>query len=65
MDFLKTLHVDEENKGVSTGNVWLKSTGEIINSFSPVDGKKVGSVTSTDKDSYEKVIATATAAFKL
>ena len=64
MDFLKTLHVDEENKGVSTGNVWLKSTGEIINSFSPVDGKKVGSVTSTDKDSYEKVIATATAAFK-
>jgi aldehyde dehydrogenase (NAD+) len=64
MDFLKTLHVDEENKGVSTGNVWLKSTGEIINSFSPVDGKKIGSVTSTDKDSYEKVIAAATAAFK-
>ena len=64
MDFLKELHVEADNSGVSTGSKWIKSTGEKINSFSPVDGKLIGSVTSVDKESYEKIIQTAEAAFK-
>ena len=64
MDFLKELHVEADNSGVSPGSKWIKSTGEKINSFSPVDGKLIGSVTSVDKESYEKIIQTAEAAFK-
>ena len=64
MDFLKELHVEADNSGVSTGSKWIKSTGEKINSFSPVDGKLIDSVTSVDKESYEKIIQTAEAAFK-
>lgn len=64
MDFLKELHVEADNNGVSTGSKWIKSTGEEISSFSPVDGKKIGAVTAADKESYEKIIQTAAAAFK-
>ncbi len=64
MDFLKILHIESNNNGVSTGNKWIKSKGEIINSFSPVDGKLIGSVSTTDEESYEQVVSTATEAFK-
>ncbi len=64
MDFLKTLKIESTNKGVSTGTKWIKSKGETIDSFSPVDGKKIGSVISTDKESYEAVIKKAEEAFK-
>lgn len=63
MDFLKTLHVEQINKGVSTGQQWIESKGEKIDSFSPVDGKLIGSVTSADKNSYEAVIKKAGEAF--
>ncbi len=63
MDFLKTLKVDSLNKGVSTGTQWLTSKGEIIDSFSPVDGKKIASVISADKGSYETTIRKAEEAF--
>src|ERR1044071_7171388 len=64
MDFLKTLKIEALNKGVSTGNEWLNTSGETIDSFSPVDGKKIGSVTSADKNSYETVVKKAEAAFR-
>ena len=63
MDFLKTLRVEPVNKGVSTGINNLESKGEKIDSYSPVDGKLIGSVTSADKDSYESVIKKAGEAF--
>src|SRR5688500_7733326 len=63
-EFLQQLGVKDENPGVSTGNSWIKSTGEKINSYSPVDGKIIGSVTGADKDSYETVIKQAQDAFK-
>ena len=64
MEFLKTLKIEEKNKGVSTGTNWINSTGETIDSFSPVDGKKIASVTATDKESYEAVVKKAEEAFK-
>ena len=64
MDFFKSLHIEAINKGVSTGSQWIDSTGETIDSFSPVDGKKIGSVTVADKESYETVIKKAEEAFK-
>ena len=64
MEFLKELSILPENDGVSTGNTWLKSKGEKIESFSPVDGKFIGSVKSADKESFDAVIEKAASAFK-
>jgi aldehyde dehydrogenase (NAD+) len=63
MDFIQILGIEPLNAGVSTGNKWLASTGEVIASHSPVDGKLIGSVTGADKNSYETAVTTATAAF--
>ena len=65
MDFLKALKIEAINKGVSTGIQWINSTGETIDSFSPVDGKKIGSVIAADKASYETVVKKAQEAFKV
>lgn len=64
MDFLKTLGVEPTNTGISTGTKWIDSSGETIDSYSPVDGKKIGSVISADKAGYELVINKAQEAFK-
>jgi aldehyde dehydrogenase (NAD+) len=64
MDFLSKLKIETTNKGVSTGIQWIASAGETIDSFSPVDGKKTGSVIAADKESYETVIRKAEEAFK-
>lgn len=63
MDFLQQLQLKEKNHGVSTGTKWIESKGETNESFSPVDGKLIASVTATDRDSYDKVIAKAKEAF--
>jgi len=63
MSFLDDLNVKKENMGASTGAHWLASKGETIPSYSPVDGNLIGSVTAVDKDSYEKIIASAQEAF--
>ena len=62
-DALKKLGVQEINKGTSTGSNFF-SEGEMISSYSPVDGKLIGKVTTTSREDYEKVINTAQSAFK-
>ncbi|MEY4459281.1 MAG: hypothetical protein RIT38_486 [Bacteroidota bacterium] len=63
MQFLQELQVQKENEGSSTGAVWLKSKGTVISSYSPVDGKLIGSVTTTDQTAYAQIIDTAQSAF--
>jgi aldehyde dehydrogenase (NAD+) len=63
MDFLKILNIQPVNPGVSTGRQWIKSAGEKIDSYSPVDGKLIGSVMAADKQSYQAVIKQANEAF--
>jgi aldehyde dehydrogenase (NAD+) len=63
MEFLQTLKLQKENEGTSTGTSFVKSKGELILSFSPVDGNLIGSMNTTDKEAYEKVIITAQTAF--
>ncbi|MFN3299917.1 MAG: aldehyde dehydrogenase family protein [Sediminibacterium sp.] len=65
MEFLQQLGLQQHNQGVSSGTIWINATGMNIESFSPVDGKKIGSVTSVDKTSYESLIQTSLAAAKL
>jgi aldehyde dehydrogenase (NAD+) len=59
MDFLKVFGINANNQGASTGSIWIRSSGEKIDSFSPVDGKLIGSIIAADKASYEKIIQTA------
>ncbi len=63
MDFLSALKIQATNDGVSTGLNWLKSKGEKISSYSPVDGKLIGTVTGADKKTYDSAISKATEAF--
>lgn len=61
---LKKLGLNEINEGTSTGSNWF-SNGEIIESYSPVDGKLIGKVKTTTQEDYEKVITSAQEAFKV
>jgi aldehyde dehydrogenase (NAD+) len=63
MEFLQQLQLQKKNEGSSTGTVWQTSKGEIIVSSSPVDNQEIGTVISTDKEAYEKIITTAQTAF--
>ena len=60
---LNTLGINKINKGTSTGLISFGG-GEKIDSFSPVDGSLIGSVSSTTEEDYEKTVQTAAAAFK-
>ncbi len=60
---LSALGLKEINQGTSTGSNNFGS-GEIIESYSPTDGKLIGKVTTTTQEDYDKVMASATKAFK-
>ena len=60
---LAQLGVKAINEGTSTG-INHFSNGEILESFSPVDGKLIASVKMTTPADYEKVMQTAAEAFK-
>lgn len=57
---LKNLGIQESNPAYSTGSVWggKASTGT-IDSYSPVDGKKIATVQLADQQDYETVITQA------
>ena len=60
---LKDLGITDINEGTSTGKDFFGS-GEIIESYSPVDGSLIGKVKTTTKEDYEKVMTAATEGFK-
>ncbi len=62
-DILKELGVKAVNAGTSTGQNHF-GKGEIIESYSPVDGKLIGKVTTTTKEEYEQVVVKSQEAFK-
>jgi len=60
---LNQLGVKEINEGTSTGSNWF-SHGELIESYSPVDGRLIAKVKTTTKEDYEAMMKTAHEAFK-
>lgn len=62
---LEELNVQAMTSGVSTGSEWLSTSGEQINSYSPVDGKLVASVTMATEKEYELMMGKAQEAFKV
>jgi aldehyde dehydrogenase (NAD+) len=66
MDFLEELQINPGIiPGTSTGTQWLSSQGKELESLSPVDGKRIGIVTQTDKAAYDRVVSAAQAAFQV
>jgi len=62
--FLKKLGLTANNSGVSTGSKWITGKKGAITSFSPVDGKIIGTVSEASKADYNKVVRTAQKAQK-
>ena len=62
-DLLKNLNIETNHPGTSTGLVWKKNNKKNIVSFSPVDGKEIGQVSSTSESEYFDVINSARSAF--
>ncbi len=60
---LKQLGLKAINEGTSTGQHHF-GAGELIESYSPVDGALIGKVKATTKAEYEQVMEAATTAFK-
>ncbi|MBN8623191.1 MAG: aldehyde dehydrogenase family protein [Flavobacteriales bacterium] len=60
---LKNLGISKENKGVSSGGKYFAS-GDLLESYSPTDGKLIAKVKTANSKDYDKVIETAKAAFK-
>ncbi len=61
---LADLGVKNSNPGCSTGIAWFKTSGEAIESYSPVDGKLIGKVQSCDEATFIKIVDQAQLAFK-
>jgi aldehyde dehydrogenase (NAD+) len=59
---LATLNIQDINPGVMIGKEAFGS-GPIIESYSPVDGKKIASLTSATDDDYERAISAASEAY--
>ncbi|MBL0883902.1 MAG: aldehyde dehydrogenase family protein, partial [Chitinophagaceae bacterium] len=64
MDFLAQLGIQSINPGASTGTQWINSTATVISSSSPVDGKLIGTVQSTDEITYQKIVQVSAQAFE-
>jgi len=60
---LKELGLKDINDGSSTGGDCF-ANGALLESYSPVDGNLIGKVKCSTKEDYEKVMLSATAAFK-
>ena len=61
---LTVLGVRKKNPGVSTGSKWFRSSGVLIDSYSPADGKLIGSVYQADEKTFAQVTNRSAEAFK-
>ena len=62
-EVLNRLGIKDINQGSSTGYTWFNTTGDIIESYSPVDGKLIAKVTQGTSADYETIINKAQKAF--
>ncbi len=60
--FLERLGIKESNSGVYSDR-WLEGKGEVVTSYSPVDGKPIAQVRTADLEEYEQVITANQATF--
>ena len=63
-EILTRFGIEEVNSGASMGGKWLKTRGEKIDSYSPVDGNLIASVNAATEADYEAVVLKGQEAFK-
>ena len=63
MEFLKKLKLNKKNNGSWTGQLSTTNSLEYLESFSPVDGEYIGSVSRTSQAEYDEIIEQAQKAF--
>jgi aldehyde dehydrogenase (NAD+) len=59
MEFLQELGIHAQNAGSSSGIKWFDNPNQIIESYSPVDGKKIAAVSVTTKENYDEIVDNA------
>jgi len=59
---LKSLGIKDINEGCSTGLNWF-ANGELMESYSPVDGNLIAKVKSASKEDFDRILKTANEAF--
>ncbi|MCG8698588.1 MAG: aldehyde dehydrogenase family protein [Bacteroidales bacterium] len=64
IEALKGLGIKELNSGLCTGTEWIKTSGEVVTSYSPADGTKIADVQLATLDNYNKAMEKAQEAFK-
>lgn len=62
-EVLNRLGIKDINQGASTGYTWFNTTGDLIESYSPVDGKLIAKVAQGTASDYETIINKAQKAF--
>ena len=63
-EVLEQLGIKEFNNGACTGTQWIETSGELLESYSPIDGKLIGKIKQATWDDYETVMVKAQEAFK-
>jgi len=63
-EILASLKISSLNRGTSTGKEWYITKGRSIDSVSPVDGRLIATVASTDRATYDLVVLKASEAFE-
>jgi aldehyde dehydrogenase (NAD+) len=65
MDFSNWFEAQRLQAGISTGSDWWNGKGEVLTSYSPVDGKVIGTINTANHTDYLKAIETAHKAWKV
>lgn len=60
---LQRLGIKDLNHGACTGVHWIDTKGEVIESYSPADGKLIGKIAQATADDYEAIILQSQKAF--
>ncbi|MGP8217765.1 MAG: aldehyde dehydrogenase family protein [Bacteroidia bacterium] len=60
---IESLGLSGIQNGAGTGENWIKTSGDILESYSPCDGVLIGKVKQSTKEDYESVMSAACAAF--
>lgn len=61
---LKDLGIEAVNPGLCTGTKWIETSGDVLTSFSPVDGSAIGGIRQCTRADYEMLVARAGEAFR-
>ena len=62
-EILEQLDLTGEQQGAGTGS-WLACAGDVMQSFSPIDGEAIGTIRRAGRAEYEQVVTRAIEAFR-